>query len=372
MQADASKGATVITTREARLAAAAWVREQAEAIPEYVGALVAGSTRERADGDPHPDSSDVDVWVVVDAPVPDTMQEPRHRFATRKFHHRGVVIERGFFPWERLADPERVLGDPYLAPNLASPAIVGDPSGRIRRVADAVAPAYPRRVHVRRRVEAKLAGADRFCGWAASSGHEPPYHPAVIAPAQVVVAAQHAAGAVAVAALRQPSPRRSFVRAGEILAAHGRSELHADLLRALGSAEMGRAEVERALEELARAYDVATRVRRTPFGMELEFAPESRAFALGGVRELVEAGHHREAMFRLTLLRALAQNAIENDGSPAERAELGEGFRALLATMGLDEPRRLARIAEIRQLLPRLRAGCEEILAATPGVVDDR
>jgi hypothetical protein len=218
-----------------------------------------------------------------------------------------------------------------------------------------------------------LAIADRFCGWAATSGHQPPYHPAAIAPAQVAVAAQHAAGSVAVAALRQPSPRRSFVRAGEILAAHGRPDLHEDLLRALGSAEMGRAEVERALEELARAYDVAVRVRRTPFGMEYEFAREAREFALGGVRELLGAGYHREAMYRLVLLRALAQNAIENDGSPAERSELGEGFRALLAAMGLDgETRRLARIAEIRQLLPRLRAGCEEILAATSGIVDDR
>lgn len=365
------RGCRMLTTGEARLAAARWVREELGLYPELVGALLAGSSRERAPESPHPDGSDVDVWVIVDAPVPDSVMNPGNRFATRKLHFGGVTIERGFFPWAPMADPERVLGDPYLAPNLAPPVILADPSGRLRSLAEAVGPAFPRRSHVRRRIEAQLASADRFCGWAASAAHQPPFHPLAIAPAQVAVAAQHAASTVSMAALRQPSPRRSFARAGEILVRHGRAELFEELLRALGSASLGRGEVERAFAELERAYDAAVEVRRTAFGLDYNVSSETRGFALAGVRELVES-HPREAMYQLIFLRALAQNAIENDGSAELRAEAREGFRALLSALGLEgDARRRARIAEIRALLPRLRAGCEEILTSTPGVVED-
>ena len=160
-------GAT-ITTRDAWRAAEDWVRAEAAPIAEFVGALVAGSTRARDPGAPHPVGSDVDVWVVVDAPVPDFMHDPRHRFAVRKFRRGEVILERGFKPWGALADAEVVLGDPHLAPNLAAPVILADPSGRLARLAAAVGTAFPRRSHALRRVDAKLANAERFCGYAAS------------------------------------------------------------------------------------------------------------------------------------------------------------------------------------------------------------
>ena len=361
-----------VTTGEAWRAAADWVRAEAAPIPELVGALVAGSTRERDPGAPHPEGSDVDVWVVVDAPVPDLMHDPGHRFAARKLGHAGVILERSFKPWDALADPERVLGDPHHAPNLAAPLILADPAGRLARLAAAVAPAFPRRSHARRRVAAKLANAERFCGFAASGAAPPGFDAFVVGTALRVVAAGEAAGAVAVAALQQPSPRRAFVHAGELLARHGRSDLREELLRALGSAALGPDAVAAALDELARAWDAAVEVRRTVFGMDYELSRDARSFALGGVRELVEAGHHREAMFRLAFLRSLAQNVLEHDASPDDRARFRARYVQLLSALGLDtEERRAARIAAIRALLPALRAGCEEVLAGTPGVVDD-
>ncbi|HYD41723.1 MAG TPA: hypothetical protein VEB43_12925 [Anaeromyxobacter sp.] len=365
--------AASVTTGEAWRAAADWVRAEAAPIPEFVGALVAGSTREREPGAPHPDGSDVDVWVVVDAAVPDFMHDPRHRFAVRKFRHGEVILERGFKPWEALADPGRVLGDPHLAPNLAAPVILADPSGRLARLAAAVGPAFPRRSHALRRVDAKLANAERFCGFAASGAAPPGFDPFVVGTALRLVAADEAAGAVAVAALQQPSPRRAFVHAGALLAQHGLGDLAEELLAALGSARLGAAEVAAALEELSCAWDAAVEVRRTVFGMDYELSRDARSFALGGVRELVDAGHPREAMFRLAFLRSLAQNALEHDASPGDRARFRRGYMALLSSMGLDtDARRAERVEVLRALLPRLRAACEDVLAGTPGVVDDR
>jgi hypothetical protein len=361
-------------TRDATVAAASWCREALEGIPELVGALLAGSTRARPPERPHPETSDVDVWVIVDAPVPDSQLEPENRFATRKLAWRGLVLERGFFPWERVGDPARVLGDPYLAPNLAEPAILLDPSGRLARVAAEVGPEYPRRAHVRRRIDAALEHAAAFCGWAVAGGAPPGYQPWVVRSAQVVSATVHAAAAAAVAALRQPSPRRAHAIAGEVLARHGRRDLAEELLAALGSARLGRAEVLRALAELEEAYDAAVQLRaarRTVFGMGFEVCREHRAFALGGVRELVEAGYHREAMFRLAFLRFLAQTALENDAPPEVRDRFREGWFALLALLGIEsDARHAARVAALREFLPRLRAGCEEVLAGTPEAFD--
>lgn len=361
----------MLTTHEARLVAAEWVRAEAVAIPEFVGALLAGSARERAPEAPHPATSDLDVWIFVDAAVPDTVAEPESRFANRKLHHRGLVVERGFFPWERLADAARVLGDPYLAPNFAAPVLLADPSGRLARVAAAVRAEFPRRAHVRRRVDGALAGAAQFCDFAASGATANRFDPLVSRAAGLGVSMEHAATAPVAAALLAPATRWGFVRAGELLRRHGRPELAEELLAALGSAGLGRAEVERAFAELERAYDAAVEVRRTPFGLDYNVARDARTLALGGVREVV-AEHPREAMDRLLFLRSLAQNVLEHDAGAEVRARFREGYLELLSAMGLDtDARRAVRVAAIRALLPRLRAGCEEILAGTPGILED-
>ncbi|HYD41722.1 MAG TPA: hypothetical protein VEB43_12920 [Anaeromyxobacter sp.] len=361
----------MLTTGEARLVAAEWVRAGAASIPAFVGALLAGSARERAPDDPHPETSDLDVWIVVDAAVPDTVAEPEGRFAIRKLHHRGVLIERAFFPWERLSEPARVLGDVYVAPTLVAPALLADPSGRLERVAAAVGADFRRRSHVRRRVEGALALAGQFCDYAASGATAPRFDPLVSRAAGLGVSVAHAAAALAAAALLPPSNRWAFVRAGEVLRRHGRAELAEELLAALGSAGLGRAEVERAFAELERAYDAAVEVRRTPFGLDYNVAREARTPALGGIRALV-AVHPREAMDRLLFLRSLVQNVLEHDASAAVRARFREGYVALLSAMGLDtDARRAARVAAIRAIVPRLRAACGEIIAATPGVVED-
>ena len=121
----------MITTREARLAAEAWIREEAGRHPELVGAILAGSTRVRAPDEPHPPSSDVDLFIYVDAEVPSEILEPHGRFAPRKLAFRGVVLEPSFHEARRIADPETVLGDMHLAPVFTEPHILLDPYGRL-------------------------------------------------------------------------------------------------------------------------------------------------------------------------------------------------------------------------------------------------
>ncbi len=71
----------MITTREARLAAEAWLRDEAGRHPELVGAVLAGSTRRRAAEEPHPPGSDEDLFIYVRAEAPSEILEPHGRLA---------------------------------------------------------------------------------------------------------------------------------------------------------------------------------------------------------------------------------------------------------------------------------------------------
>ncbi len=89
------------------------------------------------------------------------------------------------------------------------------------------------------------------------------------------------------------------------------------------------------------------------------------------VREMIDAGHHREALFQLLLVRTAAQGIIENDGGEEDRVSSRIGYRQLLAALGIDgdEPFQ-ARCQALRAFMPALREGCEAVLARAPGLLD--
>ena len=360
----------MITTREARLAAEAWMREEAGRHPELVGAILAGSTRARDPEEPHPPSSDVDLFIYVDAEVPSEILEPHGRFAPRKLAFRGVVLEPSFHEARRIADPEAVLGDMHLAPVFTEPRILLDPYGRLAALAAAVKPEVLRRRHAQRRL-AQALGSATPTGPPASI----PDIPALRAPcwrnAGHGFGVMRCAFATLVAGLRYPTIRRSFVVAREVLRAAGREDLADELLRLLGSFALSRAEVETLAAEAERTYDVAVEVRRTPVVMDWNVSRDARELERAAVRELIDAGHHREALFQLLLVRTVAQGIIENDGGEEARASSRIGYRRLLAALGIDGDEPLhARGQALRAFMPALREGCEALLARAPGLLD--
>ena len=89
------------------------------------------------------------------------------------------------------------------------------------------------------------------------------------------------------------------------------------------------------------------------------------------VRELIDAGDHREALFHLLLVRTAAQGIIENDGDEEARTFSRIGYRRLLAALGIDGDEPLqARGQALRAFMPALREGCEALLARAPGLLD--
>jgi hypothetical protein len=177
--------------------------------------------------------------------------------------------------------------------------------------------------------------------------------------------------ATLVAGLRHPTIRRSLVGAREVLCAAGREDLADELLRLLGSFALSRAEVETLAAEAERTYDVAVEVGRTPVVMGWNVSRDARELERAGVRELIDAGHHREALFQLLLVRTVAQGIIENDGDEEALASSRIGYRRLLAALGIDGDGALhARGQALLSFLPNLGKACEALLARTPGLLD--
>ena len=358
----------MITTREARLAAEAWLHDEAGRYPELVGAVLTGSTRTRDPEAPHPLSSDVDLFIYVDAEVPSEILEPHGRFAPRKLAFRGVVLEPSFHEARRIADPEAVLGDMHLAPVFTDPHVLLDPYGRLKALAAAVKPEVLRRRHAQRRLAQALAPGP---GPGASIADIPALRAPCWRNAGLGFGVVRCAVAILVASLRYPTLRRSFVLAREVLLAAGRENLADELLRLLGSYALSRAEVETLAAEAERTYDIATEVQRTPVVMDWNVSRDARELERAAVRELIDAGHHREALFQLLQVRTTVQGILENDGDEESRASSRIGYRGLLAAVGIDgdEPFH-ARGQALQAFLPTLREGCEALLARAPGLVD--
>jgi len=360
----------MITTREARLAAEAWMRAEAGRHPELVGAVLAGSTLARAPEEPHPPSSDVDLFIYVDAEVPSEILDPHGRFAPRRLAFRGVVLEPSFHEARHIADPQAVLGDMHLAPVFNEPHILLDPYGRLKALAAAVKPEFLRRRHAQRRLAQALGPATPTAPPTAIANI-----PALRAPcwrnAGHAFALARCALAILVAGVRYPTVRRSFVVAREVLRAAGREDLADELLRLLGSFDLTRAEVETLASEAERTYDIAVELRHTPVVLDWHVSPEARELERAAVRELIDAGHHREALLQLLLVRTAAQGIIENDGSEEVRGATRIGYERLLAALGIDGDERFhARGQALQAFMPALREGCEAVLARVPGLLD--
>ncbi len=359
-----------MTTGDARLVAKAWVREKLGRFPELVGAVLAGSTRARASDLPHPAGSDVDIFIFVDARVPSDICEPHGRFAPRKLAFRGLIVEPSFHDARRIADAREVAGDMHLAPVLAEPCILLDPSGRLESLAAVVAPEFLRRRHAHRRLAQALEWASPGDPYAAV-----PDGPALGAAcwrnAAHAFCVMRCAIAVLVAGLSPPTTRRSLVVAREILRRAGREENADALLRLLGSFALSRPEVEALASEAERAYDAAVAVRRTPVAMDWNVSPEARDLECAAVRDMIDAGQHREALFQLLLVRTVAQGIVENDGGESLRASSRDGYDRLLAALGIGDDERLrARGEEVRAFMPALRECCEAELARVAGLFD--
>ncbi len=344
--------------KQALDAARQWVAEEARALPGFVGAFSHGSVNWLPPDATLAPTSDVDVMVVLAG------AEPPDKIG--KLVYRDVLLEVSFLPRQRMQPAERILGDYHLAGSFRLASILADPSGELGELQAAVAQGYARRRWVYARCEHARAQVLRHLQPLAGPA---PLHDQAMA---WLFAAGVTTHVLLVAGLRNPTVRRRYVAARELLADYGQEDFYPSLLELLGCARMPRARARQHLAALTEVFDAAKAVIRTPFFFASDISDLARLIAIDGSRELIERGDHREAIFWLAATYSRCQKVLYHDAPVELQERFSPAYRQLLADLGITSPADLQRHgAQVRAFLPRLWTVAEAILAANPAIEDE-
>lgn len=341
---------------EAKAMARRWVLDNAAGISGFCGAFYHGSTNWLPNEALLPPTSDLDVMVVLDAADPP--QKPG------KFLYRGVLLEVSYLSHEHLQSPELVLGQYHLAGSFRGPSIIADPDGLLTPIHEVVAREYTRR----RWVRARCAHAREKALHGLLGRDDAPFHDQVntwLFPTGITT------HVLLVAGLRNPTVRRRYAAARELLLDYGQAAFYETLLAQLGCATMTAERAAEHLHALGTAFDDATAIVRSPFFFAADISAAARPIAIGGSEELIARGLHREAIFWIVATYCRCMAVFAQDGTPELRAHHDPGFHHLLADLGVDTTADLRRHKDaLVDFMPRVWAVAEAIMAANPAITE--
>ena len=334
-----------------------WVIDEASKEPGFHGAYYAGSATWLADNAVLPATSDIDIMVVLDDP------NPKDKLG--KFIYQNVLLEVTYLPREQVESPELVLGHYHLAGSFRRPNVILDPSGQLTELQRMVAKGFAKCAWVYRRCEqARDTVVTRLQGLDTSA----PFHEQVTS---WLFAAGGLPHVLLVAGLQNPTVRRRYVAARELLESYGRLDFYENLLELLGCAQMSRARVEAQLPALIEVFDAAKTVIKTPFFFAADISNMARPVAIEGSRELIECGYHREAIFWMVATYSRCQMVLYHDAPVALQERFHQGYDQLLGELGITSTADLdQRSEQIQAFLPRLWDVTEAILTANPEIED--
>lgn len=342
----------------AREIASDWVATHAARLPGYGGALWHGSILTLPDGAVLEPSSDLDIVVVVD--------DPSAQPALGKIVRDGVLLDVSFVGWDEIRDPDALLANHSLAPTFRAPKLLADPTGALAEIAAAVGAGFATRAAVERRCASAMDRLRRNLG---SLRLDRPFHDNVMAWVFGTGITTHV---LLVAGLRNPTVRKRYLAARQLLDDAGMPEAYPWLLELLGCRDWTPGMAAGHLDALADAFDAAGNAIRTPVFFANDLSQAARPIAIGGSRELIEAGDHREAVFWIVATWARCMTVFHND-APALASRFGPGFRAALADLGIDDLDDLRRQAgEVIAGLPRLEGIAAAVMDLTPEVTGSR
>jgi len=340
---------------DAKEVARSWVDDTASALPGFRGAFLHGSINWMSDGDLLPSTSDVDVGVVfASSGTPPRLGKTRCE---------GILIEGASISEDRVTSAERLLGDCRLGHSFRTDGVLADPSGSLRRVQREVALHFADREWILARCEDARANCLRYVG---SLDRDAPYHQQVMC---WLFAEGNLTHILLSAGLRNPTVRRRYAAAGELLASVGRSDLHDALLRMLGCQGMSRSRVEHHLRRMTDVFDRAASMIRSAFPFGSDISELARPVAVDGSRFLYGDGAHREAMFWIAVTYARCMAVLAADAPGGALEEFEPGFRALTRDLGVERFADMGqRAAEIEAFLPELMALAGTLVAPPPNV----
>jgi hypothetical protein len=340
---------------DARAAAVDWVTRSISEEAAYLGAYFSGSTVGLSDDAEMSAGSDIDVSVVLD------QEEPPIK--PGKLVHQGTLVEISYLSRHQIVSADDVLSSYHLANSFRMDTIIADPTGHLRNVQREVAFHFAERKWVQRRCENVQQAIEKgLCSIDPSS----PWHDQVTAWLFPTGVTTHL---LLVAALRNPTVRLRYLAVYKVLEEYGRTDVYPHLLRLLGCTGLTPERIEAHLEELARTFDAASAVAKTPFFFSSDITAAAKPIAIDGSRELIRAGRHYEAVFWMVATFARCHKILAAD-APELQPVYAPSFDAIVSDIGILSLKDIRlRAKEVIEFLPSLCEVAEEILLANPEVV---
>jgi len=339
-------------------AARLWMVQEAWRIPGFCGAYTAGSTNWLPDDAEQSSCSDLDIMVVV---AGDGQAGRREKL----FYH-DALLEASHLSSDRLQSAEQILGDYHLAPSFRTAKVMVDPRGRLTSLFEPVCRGYGKRRWVRQRC---ANPRDKVLGHLKPIGGEATLHDQVMA---CLFAAGVCTHVLLAAGLRNPTVRRRYEAAQELLAEYGMAEFHETLLELLGAAKIGREQASRHLATLTKIFDTASRASTGEFSFACDVREGAHGIVIDGSHELIECGCFREAMFWIGVTHARCQKVLASDAPEELTKSFKDSYQELLADLGLGTSGEIRqRGARIEHMLPRVWGVAERIIAANREIEGD-
>lgn len=325
-----------------------WIQAHEARRSDFIGAYAGGSAAALGDGDELPAGSDLDVFAVLSDPPP---------MKPGKFEYSGLLLEISYVAENQIFPAERALSDYHLAHSLHLQRTLADPEGRLGALQRTVAENFARsewllrrRDHALSRVQSGLSSSnpaaslpDRTLGWLFPTG-----------------ICTHA---VLVAALQNPTVRLRYLKARQVLADEGFSDVYERLLSLSGFAEIAPSVAHDLLARLEPIYDRAAAAGRTPLPYSSDVSPQCRAVAIDSLRPLIGRGDHREAMFWILTGYARAMKILSLDDPDGYERHLPDFHAALAAVNRETDAQVNAARRAVLDFLPEL-ARVTDVIAA--------
>ena len=317
-----------------------WVETHGRHLPGFCGAHLMGGLNYAHKDAPFPVFKNVDVKILLNN---------GQAWDVKVVTYKGLILEYGTVDVESYRSPEAVLADPQLAPSLAVNSILSDPIGVLASLHASVAKEFARRKWVLARIaEAKNSARQSLNDLSLADSPSEAYF-------LLSLLLLELSGLLATSALRPPAHRRALILAGEILDAWGQAGLRAEMLRVYGCAYLDERKVEGQLQACAAAFDRAVVVTRTPIPDGAKLQAYVKPYFIEGAREMINEGHHREAVLWIAAGLLISNSAIQLDAPANEKTMFQMKVTQLAADLGLittqDIGYRVQRASELTELI---------------------
>lgn len=332
-----------------------WVVENASQEPRFYGAYFGGSINGMQDNAIFPSTSDIDVQIVLaGSDVPGN---------TDKFLYHDVLLETAYQSSDQFQSPEKILGDYTKACHFATSNVILDPLGQLTKIQEVVSQDYAKRTWVYKRCEHARDELLSSLEWLNESE---PLHDQVFFWLYTASIAPHI---ILVAGLKNPTVRKCFMAARNVLADYDQLQIYDSMLDILGVTKFTRAQAEFHLAALIEAFDASKQYVKTPFFLSTNISDLARPLLVDGTRELIEIGYHREAMFWIMVIFSCCQKILFNDAPEDVQNKFAPAFRFLLKELGIYSSTDLQKRNQLnRETLPRVWSAAEQIVTTNPEI----